>query len=344
MLLVVGVIPAGCHAAGTTIAVTGDPESLFSVEDGEPARVGPLMFRGGLALRALDRDFGGFSGLEISDDGRHLTAVSDKGSWFTATLTYDSEGRLSGIADGTIAPMLGLDGKPVLGTRNGDAEGLRRDSHGGYLVSFEQRHRLWRYPAVETLGEAIPTAMPTPPNLRRAPGNGGLEAVASLPDGRIVILTEEFYRDSGHVFGWSIDQGIFQHLYYPVDDSYRPTDMAALPDGRLLVLERRYVPPLDLSIRLRAFETASLGESVILSPETLATFSWPMNIDNFEGLAVRTDAEGRTLVYILSDDNFNLLQRTLLMMFVLADDESATGKNAQETSGARGANTPTSSR
>ena len=116
------------------------------------------------------------------------------------------------------------------------------------------------------------------------------------------------------------------------------------------MLERRYVPPLDLAIRLRAFHVARLDESPTPRPLTLAEMAWPLNIDNFEGLAVRTDAEGRTLVYILSDDNFNLLQRTLLMMFVLADEEAEEGwsdapaDGAQDAAGARGTSMPASTR
>lgn len=337
-------------AAGASISITGDPLSLYAVENGGPERLGPLEFRGGLALRALDDSFGGLSGLEISDGGDRLTAVSDKGSWFTATLSYDAAGRLDGIAEGAITPMLGLDGDPILGTRKGDAESLRYDGHGGYLVGFEQQHRLWRYPAASSLDDAMPTEISMPPSLRHAPNNGGLEAVASLPDGRIVAVTEEFRRDAGHVFGWVVDDGTFKTFHYPVDEDFRPTDMAALPEGRMLVLERRYVPPLDLSVRLRTFRIESLDESRIPRPRLLAELSWPLNIDNFEGLAVRTDAEGKTLVYLLSDDNFNLMQRTLLMMFVLEDEEAqdrspeASAGGAQEAAGARGTSTAASAR
>lgn len=42
-------------------------------------------------------------------------------------------------------------------------------------------------------------------------------------------------------------------------------------------------------------------------------------VDNFEGVDVRRDAKGRTMIYLVSDDNFMILQRTLLVMFELAD-------------------------
>jgi hypothetical protein len=38
-----------------------------------------------------------------------------------------------------------------------------------------------------------------------------------------------------------------------------------------------------------------------------------------EGIAARRDAAGRTLIYLLSDDNYSILQRTLLLMFELSD-------------------------
>jgi hypothetical protein len=38
-----------------------------------------------------------------------------------------------------------------------------------------------------------------------------------------------------------------------------------------------------------------------------------------EGLALRRDANGKTLLYMISDDNYNLmLQRTVLLMFEVA--------------------------
>ncbi|MFQ5541980.1 MAG: hypothetical protein ACE5E2_04055, partial [Candidatus Binatia bacterium] len=42
-----------------------------------------------------------------------------------------------------------------------------------------------------------------------------------------------------------------------------------------------------------------------------------VEIDNFEGLAVRVDPVGGTLLYMISDDNYSQLQRTLLLQFHL---------------------------
>ena len=50
----------------------------------------------------------------------------------------------------------------------------------------------------------------------------------------------------------------------------------------------------------------------------IADFHRPINVDNMEALSV-TREQGRTIVWIASDDNYNPLQRTLLMKFALAE-------------------------
>ena len=40
-------------------------------------------------------------------------------------------------------------------------------------------------------------------------------------------------------------------------------------------------------------------------------------IDNMEGIAVQRNAAGETIVTLVSDDNFSVLQRNLLLQFAL---------------------------
>ncbi len=42
-------------------------------------------------------------------------------------------------------------------------------------------------------------------------------------------------------------------------------------------------------------------------------------IDNMEGLGIHRDARGRTILTLISDNNRSILQRTLLLRFVLGD-------------------------
>lgn len=49
----------------------------------------------------------------------------------------------------------------------------------------------------------------------------------------------------------------------------------------------------------------------------LAEMDSQMTVDNFEGIAVKEMPDGRTRLFIVSDDNFSPAQRTLLMVFDL---------------------------
>ena len=89
-----------------------------------------------------------------------------------------------------------------------------------------------------------------PAELSRAPRNGGLEGLTSLPDGRLLALTEEFANPDGSFKGWLLDGNQFAELSYLPAKGFRVTDCAALKNGDVLVLERRYVPFGILSARL----------------------------------------------------------------------------------------------
>ena len=97
-----------------------------------------------------------------------------------------------------------------------------------------------------------------------------------------------------------------------------PTAAARLPSGRVLVLERGFVAAnLEISARLVRLDAGAPRAGAVLAGEVLAVLRRPLTVDNMEGLAARPGADGRTLIYLLSDDNFSPFQRTLLMMFEL---------------------------
>ena len=121
------------------INITARPVQLHT-QDPAFTRAGGLAYLGGLRLDSDVRDFGGISGLHVSTDGDRLTAVSDSGRLLEARLLYSGE-RLAGIADASLTPLAGPDGKPIAGKGEGDAEGIARLG-GSLLVSFARRHRI----------------------------------------------------------------------------------------------------------------------------------------------------------------------------------------------------------
>ena len=77
----------------------------LDASDPSRAAVGPLRYLGGLWLSSADARFGGLSDLRVSLDGARLFAVSDCGRGFTASLSYDAGGRLSGVADARLVEL-----------------------------------------------------------------------------------------------------------------------------------------------------------------------------------------------------------------------------------------------
>jgi hypothetical protein len=95
------------------------------------------------------------------------------------------------------------------------------------------------------------------------------------------------------------------------------TDAAELPDGRLLILNRRLSWLGSFSARLVIASLPDRGRTV--KGHQIAWLHAPVTVDNMEALSV-TQEEGRTIIWIASDDNFSPpLQRTLLMKFSLAE-------------------------
>jgi hypothetical protein len=97
------------------------------------------------------------------------------------------------------------------------------------------------------------------------------------------------------------------------------TDAAALPDGGIVVLERRFRYSEGVKMRIRRIAAKDLKPGALVSGEVLLEANDSLNIDNMEGIAVHRGASGETILTLISDDNFSALQRTLLMQFALPD-------------------------
>ncbi len=300
-------------ARAEPVELRATPVALDPAHPG-PARVGRLTYRGGVQLQSAS--VGELSALYVSPDGAQLVAVSDRGYWLRAALEYDALGDLAGVTRAETGPLADTQGRPLEGKAHQDAESLVRQADGSWIVGFERQHRLWRYPAGGPPLEGPATPLQAPKGLRRAPENGGVEALALLRDGRLVIVTEEL--PAGRARRGFVRTGRHWHSFaYPVDGLLRASDAAELRSGALLVLERGYSPDSGVVVRLRHVAARELRKGALVTGAVVAELRAPLAVDNFEGLAVRGGPGGETFVYLLSDDNLNPQQRTLLMMFTL---------------------------
>jgi hypothetical protein len=291
----------------------------FSTGEDAKSVVGKLVHRGTLRLTSDDADFGGISGLIVSGDGARFLAITDSSHWLTGELRY-RDGRLAGVSGTEIGPLLAPDGRALSG-KDGDAEGLTGSLDGDVFVSFERDHRIWRYPFGKVGLEAKPSVVPTPAELKRAPDNGGLEGIALLADGRLLALSEAFHDDRGDIRGWLLKPGsdpatLTLKRRLPFD----LTDVRQLENGDVLTLERRFSRAGGVGFQMRRIPVDKVVADGVLDGEVVADAGMNFIIDNMEGLSVRKGVDGETLVYVVSDDNFNApLQQTLIMMFELKE-------------------------
>ncbi len=315
LCFVLGFADASGAAGAEPVALSVFGRRLNVEEPGQD-RIGRLTWRGGLEIVSDDSRVGGFSGLLIADDGRRLLAVTDRGHWLSARPRYDEGGRLVGLDRAEAASLAGLGGEPLSGKKHQDAESLALLPDGTVLVAFERAHRLWRYRYDGGALHGPPEAFPAPPGLADAPANGGIEALVVLADGSVLALTEKQEAENG-LTGYLHRGGHWHTLSYRPAPGFKPTGAARLPNGDLIVVERFFKLPGAPAIRVAEVPAAAVRPGAVLEGREIAILRAPLILDNFEAVATRRGADGRTLIYLLSDDNFNALQRTLLLMFAL---------------------------
>ncbi|MBN9058904.1 MAG: esterase-like activity of phytase family protein, partial [Rhizobiales bacterium] len=286
-------------------------------------RFGEFEFAGGLTLNSTNRAFGGLSGIDFRPDGKSFVAISDNGYWFRGTLERE-EGRLVGIRDAEWAPMLNGKGNPLGAKRNADAEGLRLttiDGREAAYVSFEQTNELRLYRANPDLSLARPEPVKLPRSATGLVKNRGLETVALAPAegplaGSPVLVSERSLDRKGNHRSWIVRGPLAGAFSVVRSDDFDVTDGAFLPNGDLLLLERRVIMPFGVGMRLRRIAGDSIRPGALVDGPVVMQADMLNQIDNMEGLAVTTDEQGRARITLVSDDNLSILQRTLILEFI----------------------------
>ena len=125
--------------------------------------------------------------------------------------------------------------------------------------------------------------------------------------------------DASEISAYLLEEGRWSRLSYPRSGEFKPTGAALLPDGDVILLERRFSLLGGLAARLSMLDDADIRPGALLVPQRIAELVLPLTVDNMEGVATRRGPAGETLVYLISDDNFHALQRTLLLMFALEE-------------------------
>ncbi len=272
-------------------------------------------------LTSPNLKFGGYSALLLIGDGTAARAFSDRGTMMTFSLPGAPQPNNAELSNG---PERGRLGKNIP-----DIEAATRDpATGDYWLAFEGVHSIIRYDETGALRN-----LRAPPEWSGWAQNSGAEAMARLPDGRFLILPER--RRSALLYP-SDPTGEGTPLRFTVDlpGDFAPTDLAALPDGRVLVLLRRVArawPPFTAALGIA--DPAAIEDGGELKVELVADLDRILPRENYEGLAAELRADGSYTVWIISDDNLASFQRTLLVKLIwdgsTADDLAIAHEKAR---------------
>jgi len=278
-------------------------------------------------LKILDQKYlsykqiGGMGFSELSDltydpKEKQLFMISDEGRLFTFYAIFsDKIDQLKPIGATRITREKGKKFKKW----NRDSEGLCMGSKGGLLISFEGEPRLGLF---DLKGQRIREySLPKP--LRDAENyrsrNKSLEALALHPRYGALMVAEwpikKNPRKYQTIYALS---GKRWHFRAEPEARSATTAIEVMDDGNLLVLERSFTNYLDpFVVTLKKVYLEGCAQNSLCKSRVLLKMNshkgW--DIDNFEGLA----RVGENRFVMVSDDNDNFFQRTLLIYFEVTE-------------------------
>lgn len=277
-----------------------------------PETSGTMRFVRGWHLVSPHSYFGGFSGLARTGPGT-FRLIGDNG--YTTRLVMGARGGVTAV---DIRPLPTPDGRRATKAM-ADTEALLVDPvNGKAWIALEGINQIWRLNADLTAIESR-RRLPEP----RWPANRGAEALARLGDGRTVIFSEDADDDprGTEALLYTGDPAVPGpppiRFFYDSRGKGLVSDAVALPDGRILLVHRRLgFNPVFTTI-VAVLDPAAIAKDAVLRSRTIGIV--PRRLaENYEGAAVTVEGD-RTWLWLVSDNNFNRWQRSLLLQFELVD-------------------------
>ncbi|WFU40843.1 esterase-like activity of phytase family protein [Bradyrhizobium sp. CB82] len=314
------------HTVTETVSleVNARPITAFEPRDRARTRFGALEYRSGLVLTSPYRGFGGLSGIRFLDtQGERFIAISDQGAWFSGTIRYSGRDMV-GLDNVEAAPMLNAEGRPITEKRLWyDTESIALDGSLVY-VGLERVNALMRFDFAKGFTQARGEVLPLPPAAKKLPYNKGLEGMVFVPKGRplagtLIAFSERGLDRDGNLIAFLIGGPSPGQFSVRRTENFDISDAVLLPSGELLVLERKFSWFTGVNIRIRALQLKSIAPGALVDGPELFAADLGHEIDNMEGIDAHVSADGETVLTLVSDDNFSLLQRTLLLQFTLVE-------------------------
>ena len=254
-------------------------------------------------------DFGGFSGISVSSNGKKFVAISDKANYFNGEMIRNGKGKLINVRILDHGKILNSKGKELSG-KNTDSESIVRSPEDGYYVSFESNNRIMFHENLKSPGQFLPKH----PDFRRLMFNDGIEALAVNNSGELYAIPElppKGHRDHP-IYKLKEDKWIVINNI-KINEGFKITDAEFIDDKNLILLERKFtfLDGFQTRIKRILFEKDEIKSiQVLLESE-------PWKFSNLEGLSKWKDEYGNTYLTVISDNQFSPLLKTEIREFLL---------------------------
>jgi hypothetical protein len=220
--------------------------------------------------------------------------------------------------------MLGPDGRTLASRGWYDTESLA-ERDGWLYVGIERVNRIVRFDFARQGVLARAEVVQVPLGISKLPNNKGLEALTFAPRngklaGALLAFSERGLDPNGNLKAFLLGGAIPAEFSVKRRDEFDISDSVTLPSGDVLLLERRFSWLSGIAMRMRRIAIADIAPGALVDGPVLLFADMGFQIDNMEGLSAHVDADGRTILTMISDDNFSFLQRTVLLQFRLVDD------------------------
>ena len=303
-------------AAPVRIEITATSIASFDNRDPTRTRFGDLEFRGGLELSSRHPAFGGISAIHVEPDGNRFIAITDRGSWLRGRIVY-RDGKPAGIADAEMAPILGADGQPLAARGWYDVESLA-ERDGVLYIGIERAEQIARFDYRRDGVRARGQTVDVPADFKTFTFNKSLECLAAPQGalaGRLIVVTEHSLDSAGNLRSFVLGADQVTRFGVRRSDDFDVSDCTVLSQDELLLLERRASPARGIAIRIRRIPIADIKEGAVVDGRSMFDADLAFQIDNMEGIGVHRNSAGETIVTLVSDDNFSIIQRNLLLQF-----------------------------
>ena len=219
--------------------------------------------------------------------------------------------------------MIGPDGRPITARGWFDSEAIALDGSLVY-VALERVNQVLRFDFAKGFTRARGEVVPMPPAVKKLPYNKGLEALVMVPKGKplagtLIALSERGLDPQGNLIAFLVGGPSPGQFSVRRTKDFDISDAVLLASGDLLILERKFSWLGGLGIRIRRIPLAQIAPGAVVDGPSIFDADLGQEIDNMEGIDAHVTAEGDTVLTMVSDDNFSMLQRTLILQFTLVE-------------------------